>query len=99
MQPNAADNFLPTAPPRVIENAYSEDQHQRLLGVVRRHGPWQLILAENFKTPEEVIATTSGKLPEGIQLTWDMILTPVFRGYLARQGVCFYPELEDCPVR
>ena len=96
MQANAADRFRPVAPPQIIENAYSEDQHRRLLGVVRQHGPWQLILAENFKTPEEVIATTSGKLPEGVELTWDMILTPVFRGYLARQGVCFYPELEDC---
>jgi len=93
---NAADHFVPVAPPRIIENAYTEDQHRRLIEVVRKHGPWQLILAENFKTPEEVIATTSGKIPEGVTLTWDMILTPVFRGYLARQGVCFYPELEDC---
>ena len=91
-----ADNFRPVAPPRIFEGAYSEDQHRRLLNVVREHGPWQLILAENFKTPEEVIATTSGKIPEGVKLTWDMILNPVFRGYLARQGVCFYPELEDC---
>ena len=63
---------------------------------MRANSPWQLILAENFKTPEEVIATTSGTLPEGVELTWDMILNPVFRGYLARQGACFYPELEDC---
>jgi len=66
------------------------------LDVVRRNGPWPLILAENFKTPEEVIATTSGALPEGFKATWDMVLTPVFRGYLARQGVCYHPELEDC---
>jgi hypothetical protein len=91
-----ADNFRPVAPPRIIEGAYSDDQHRRLLNIVRENGPWQLILAENFKTPEEVIATTSGKIPEGVTLTWDMILNPVFRGYLARQGVCFYPELEDC---
>jgi hypothetical protein len=91
-----ADNFRPVAPPRLIEDAYSADQHRRLLEVVRRHGPWQLILAENFKTPEEVIATTSGYIPEGVTLSWDMILNPVFRGYLARQGVCFHPELEDC---
>lgn len=96
MTQNAADLFRPVAPPQIIENAYSEDQHRRLIDVVRRQGPWQLILAENFKTPEEVIATTSGKIPEGVKLTWDMILNPVFRGYLARQGVCFYPELEDC---
>jgi hypothetical protein len=88
--------FLPIAPPQLIENAYSDDQHRRLLGVVRDNGPWPLILAENFKAPEEVFAATGGAPPEGVTITWDMILTPVFRGYLARQGVCLYPELEDC---
>lgn len=97
MTDNAADRFRPVAAPQIIENAYSEDQHRRLLDVARRNGPWQLILAENFKTPEEVIATTTGRrVPEGVKLTWEAILNPVFRGYLARQGVCFYPELEDC---
>jgi hypothetical protein len=94
---NLADNFRPVAAPRIVEKAYTDDQHRRLIDVVRRHGPWPLILAENFKTPEEVLATTSGSVPEGVTLTWDMIgLNPVFRGYLARQGVCFYSELEDC---
>lgn len=92
-----AENFRPVAPPRLIESAYTDDQHRRLLATVRANGPWPLILAENFKTPEEVIATTSGTIPEGVTLTWDMIgLNPVFRGYLARGGTCFYPELEDC---
>lgn len=91
-----AERFRPVSPPRLIEGAYAEDQHRRLLDIVRENGPWQLILAENFKTPEEVIATTSGALPEGVSITWDMILTPVFRGYLARQGACFYPQIEDC---
>lgn len=92
-----AENFRPVAAPQLIESAYSEDQHRRLLSTVRNNGPWPLILAENFSSPEEVVATTSGMIPEGIELTWDMIgLSPVFRGYLARGGVCFYPELEDC---
>ncbi len=92
-----ANSFRPVARPQLIENAYTDDQHRRLMEVARNHGPWQLILAENFETPEEVIATTSGQLPEGVELTWDMLLhNPVFRGYLARQGVCFHPELEDC---
>jgi hypothetical protein len=91
-----ANSFRPVAPPQILEQVYSDDQYRRLMDVVRRHGPWQLILAENFETPEEVIATTSGELPEGVEATWDMVLTPVFRGYLARQGVCFHPELEDC---
>ncbi|MCB2068053.1 MAG: hypothetical protein KDE15_15590, partial [Erythrobacter sp.] len=92
-----AENFRPVAPPRLIDDAYSEDQHARMLKVVRDNGPWPLILAENFKTPEEVIATISGTIPEGVTLTWDMIgLNPVFRGYYARGGTCFYPEIEDC---
>lgn len=92
-----AATIRPAAPPQIIENAYSDDQHRRLIDVVRRHGPWKLIMAENFSEPEEVIAATSGIVPEGVTLTWDMIgLNPVFRGYLARQGTCFYPELEDC---
>jgi hypothetical protein len=95
MHEDLADKFRPVAPPQIIENAYTADQHQRLLKVIRDNGPWPLILAENFKSPEEVIATTGGVIPEGVTLTWDMIITPVFRGYLARQGVCFYPELND----
>jgi hypothetical protein len=96
MDKELAARFRPVAPPRIIEGAYSEDQHRRLIGVVREHGPWPLILAHHFKTPEEVIATTSGVLPEGFVPTWDMVLSPVFRGYLARRGVCFYREIEDC---
>jgi hypothetical protein len=96
MDRQLAARFRPVAPPRVIEDAYDEDQHRRLLGVVCEHGPWPLILAHHFKTPEEVIATTSGSLPEGFVPTWDMVLSPVFRGYLARRGVCFYREIEDC---
>ena len=46
-----AENFRPVAPPQLIDNAYSDDQHARLLGVVREHGPWKLIMAANFSTP------------------------------------------------
>lgn len=96
MNKELAARFRPVAPPRIIEGAYTEDQHRRLLGVVRERGPWPLILAHHFKTPEEVIATTSGVRPEGFVATWDMLLSPVFRGYLARRGVCFHREIEDC---
>ncbi|MCP3735899.1 hypothetical protein M9979_13570 [Sphingomonas sp. RP10(2022)] len=88
--------FVPVAEPRVIEGAYSEDQHRRLLDVVRREGPWSLILAQHFKSPEEVVATTSGNLPEGFKPTWDMFLSPVFRGYLAKGMTSLYPEIDDC---
>ena len=61
--------FRPVAEPRIIENAYTEDQHRRLLDVVRRNGPWTLILAQHFKSAEELIATTAGMVPEGVTPT------------------------------
>lgn len=88
--------FRPVAPPQVIENAFTPDQHERLLKVVRDNGPWSLILAQHFKSPEEVVATTSGMTPEGFKPSWDMFLTPVFRGYLAQGHTVIHPEIEDC---
>lgn len=91
-----SNNFRPVAEPQIIEGAYTDDQHGRLLKLVRDKGPWSLILAQHFKSPEEVIATTSGMIPEGFTPTWDMFLSPVFRGYLAKGYTCLYPEIEDC---
>jgi len=96
MNEELADSFRPVAPPRVLDQVYSDDQHARLIGVVRDHGPWPMILAHHFKTPDEVVATSSGEVPEGVTLTWDAFLNPVFRGYLAKGGVCLYPEIDDC---
>ncbi|HEY4545341.1 MAG TPA: hypothetical protein VIG90_02800 [Pedomonas sp.] len=89
-------NFRPVAPPQIIENAFTQDQHERMLNVVRKNGPWSLILAQHFKSPEEVIATTSGSVPEGFTPTWDMFLSPVFRGYFAKAHTMLHPEIEDC---
>lgn len=91
-----ASVFRPVAEPRIIEEAFTADQHRRLLDVVRNNGPWSLILAQHFKSPEEVIATTSGTIPEGFTPTWDMFLSPVFRGYLAKASTALYSEIEDC---
>lgn len=88
--------FIPVAPPQIIEGAYSEDQHRRMLDVVREKGPWSLILSQHFKSPEEVIASTSGSMPEGFKPTWDMFLSPVFRGYFAQGFTSVHPEIEDC---
>ena len=92
-----SDNiFRPVAPPQVFEGAFTPDQHARMLDLVRSKGPWSLILAQHFKSPEEVIATTSGMIPEGFTPTWDMFLSPVFRGYLARGHTALDPSIEDC---
>jgi hypothetical protein len=93
---NQGSVFRPVAEPQIIENAFTSDQHARLLDIVRTKGPWSLILAQHFKSPEEVIATTSGMIPEGFTPTWDMFLTPVFRGPLAQASTALYPEIEDC---
>lgn len=86
----------PVAEPQIIENTYSDDQHARLIKLVREKGPWKMILAQHFASAEEVVATLSGAMPEGVEPTFDMFLTPNFRGYLAQHGVCLYPEIEDC---
>ena len=88
--------FRPVSPPQIIEGAFTEDQHRRMLQVVRDKGPWSLILAQHFKSPDEVVATTSGSVPEGFTPTWDMFLSPVFRGYFAKSSTVLHPEIEDC---
>lgn len=90
-------SFLrPIAEPLIIENAYTEDQRRRLFDVVREEGPWTLILAQEFTSPEQVIAATSGSLPEGVEATWDMFLSPVFRATLGLVHASMFPEIEDC---
>jgi hypothetical protein len=91
-----ANSLRPVSEPRLLHDIYTVDQHRRLVEVVRREGPWKLILAQHFSSAEEVVATLSGSMPEGVTPTFDMFLTTHFRGYLAEHGTCFYPELEDC---
>lgn len=86
----------PVAEPRIIEAAYTEDQHQRLLAVAREKGPWPLVAAHHFKSAEELVASTSGSVPEGVELSMDMFLTPVFRGFYSWNQVCLHPDIEDC---
>lgn len=85
----------PYAEPRIVDGVYSDDQYERMRDVIRRDGPWKMVLAQHFKSAEEVVATMSGELPEGVTPTFDMFLTPNFRGYFGQNGVCNYPELED----
>ena len=96
MEIDQAKILRPVAPPQIIEDAYTDDQHARLLDLVRRNGPWPLIVAHHFQSAEELVATTSGSIPEGVEVSLDMFLSPVFRGFLSYHGVCLYPEIEDC---
>ncbi len=96
MDPERARVLRPVAEPIVFEGAYSADQHRRLLEVARRKGPWQLILAHHFRSAEELVATTSGSLPKGVEPRLELFLTPVFRGFLSYEKVCLHPEIDDC---
>lgn len=86
----------PVAPPRVIDGVYSDDQHARLLDVIKRNGPWPTITAHHFDTVEELVATSSGVVPEGLDMTLDDIATAHFRGFFSENSVLFFGELHDC---
>lgn len=86
----------PVAPPMVVEGVYTDDQYDRLLGVVKRHGPWPTVTAHHFQSVEELIATSSGIVPKNHGLTLDSIATANFRGFLAENSCLYFPELHDC---
>jgi hypothetical protein len=86
----------PVAPPRVLDGVYTHDQHARMIEVIKAHGPWPTITSHHFDTVEELVATSSGVVPEGLDLTLDDVATAHFRGFFGQNSVCFYPELFDC---
>jgi hypothetical protein len=92
------DALRPVAPPRVIDGPYTDDQFVRMVDVIQQRGPWPTITAHHFDTVEELIATSSGPVPEGEagSLTLDDIATAHFRGYFAKNSVSYFPELDDC---
>jgi hypothetical protein len=96
MNIDRARAFRPVAAPRIVDDAYTPEQHSRMLDVVRREGPWTLIISQHFKSAEELVATTAGMVPEGVTPTLDMFLSPTFRGYFSYGGACIRPEIEDC---
>jgi hypothetical protein len=90
-----AQVLTPESPPRVLDEVYRDDEYERLLGVVQRHGPWPTIQAHHFESVDELIATSSGVVPKDHGLTLDAIATANFRGFYGQNSVCFYPEVED----
>ncbi|GCD95948.1 hypothetical protein [Embleya hyalina] len=91
------DILRPVAPPRVLEGVYTDDQHRRILDVLKQHGPWRTIIAQTFDSIEELVATSSG--PDNDQvldLTLDDVAGAHFRGFFARNSTVLYPELSDC---
>src|SRR5207253_9163790 len=89
-----SDILHPVAPPRELDNVYTDDQRERLLNLVRQHAPWRTILAQEFPSFEELIATMSGSAPEGTDFA--SFITPTFRGYIANYSATLYLEIHDC---
>jgi hypothetical protein len=84
----------PVSPPRIVDDVLGDDQLAAVLDLMRRHGPWDLILKHHFASLEELIATTSGGAPADPKATLASFVTPTFRGFFANDGVCLYPEAE-----
>jgi len=91
-----SDYLQPVSPPVALDDVYTPDQAERLLDVVHKNGPWKLIIAQHFASPEELIATMSGAFPEGVTPSMDWFLTPTFRGFYANYSAVYYPEIHDC---
>jgi hypothetical protein len=84
----------PVRSPRPVDDVLDRDQVATVLELIRRHGPWDLILKHHFRSLEEVVATTSGGRPLDAGASLDSFLTPTFRGFFANGGVCLHPEAE-----
>jgi len=89
-----ARRLRPVRPPRVVVDVLGKDQLETVLGLIRRHGPWDLILKHHFASLEEVVATTSGGKPQDPNASLDSFLSPTFRGFFANGGVCLYEKAE-----
>lgn len=74
-----SDVLRPVAPPREIDNVYTDDQRERLLNVVHTRGPWRLIIAQHFASADELMATMSGAFPEGFTPSLDLFHADVPR--------------------
>jgi hypothetical protein len=88
----------PASPPRVLEGVYTQDQYERMVAVIERHGPWPTITAHHFDTVEELVATSSGPMrgDESAKLTLDDVATAHFRGFFGENSISYYSELDGC---
>ena len=86
----------PVSPPRVLEGVYTDDQHGRIVDVIKRNGPWQTITAQTFASVEELMATSNGGTADQAGITLDDMATAHFRGVFGKGSIPLFPELEDC---
>ncbi|MFG2960991.1 hypothetical protein ACGF5O_45635 [Streptomyces sp. NPDC048291] len=89
-----AHPLTPVAPPEIIQDFYTPEEVDTLFGVVRRDGPWPLVLAHHFSSAEEYLAVSGAKdRRPGARLS--DFTAPVFRGYLAREGAVLHEAVHD----
>ena len=90
------DLVRPIAPPMIVDGVYTDEQYRQIMDVARSKGPWELTVRQFYASPEEIADTTVGIDLENSEPIWDDFIVPYFTGYLARGGVCLYPEMEEC---
>lgn len=91
----AAALIRPISEPRRLDNVYEEQDFRRVLAAVRQNAPWPTTLGLYFKTTEELIATTSGIIPDGELPPLENYVSATFKARIAEDGVCLFPEIED----
>lgn len=84
-----AAELIPFAPPKVMHDVYTPEQVEALFAAIHRGPANGLLVAQIFKSAEEIVAATSGKMPEG--LTLEDFLAPMFQGYLAKKSAVLDP--------
>ncbi len=86
--------MTPITSPTVVNDVYTQDEIDTLFGIVRRNGPWSLILAHHFSSTEEYLAISGGK-DRNSNATLADFTAPTFRGYLAQEGVALQDEAHE----
>lgn len=84
--------FVPSAPPRIVDDVYTPAQIDGLLEAVRAGPPRRLLTAELFSSAEELMIATSGAVSEDVGL--EAYLDPMFRGDLGQHGTSFHPAAD-----
>ncbi|MGW5106178.1 hypothetical protein [Nocardia sp. NPDC004123] len=86
--------MTPVVPPRLISDFYTPAEVDSLFGFIRRRGPWQLVLAQHFASTEEYLAI-SGAGDRNPNARLADFTAPVFRGYLAKEGIAMDESIHD----
>ncbi|MEV3964226.1 hypothetical protein AB0M34_25620 [Nocardia sp. NPDC050193] len=94
LSPSGRHPLTPAAPPSIVADLYSSAEIAALFGVIADHGPRPLVRAHHFASTEEYLAVSGGADRKADAKLSDFA-APVFRGYLAKEGVAFYDEIRD----